>query len=63
MTSLLMPLKLSAVVIDGMIPSVNANEHELDVFALMQQDGMLLLNLTVKERILDSVCFDDLHLV
>ena len=58
MTSLLMSLKLSLL-----LTSVNANEHELDVFPLMQQDGMLLLNLTVKERILDSVCFDDLHLV
>ena len=39
----------------------NLGTHELDVYALMQQDGMLLLNLTVKKRILDAVCFDDPH--
>ena len=56
-------LKLAAVVINGAIPSVDTNGHELDVYPLMQQDGMLLLNLTVKEGILDTVSFDELHLV
>ena len=63
MTSLLYSLKIAIVVIDGVVPYPDASEKELEVFSLMQQDGMIVLNMAVKERIMDTVTFVDPHLV
>ena len=62
MTSLLISLRIATVVTDGVIPSCDASEHELDVFSSMQQDGLLLLYQSVNEQILDSVSGEDPHL-
>ena len=49
---------------DGGITIVNKDQFATEKeFALMQTDRMLLLNLTVKERILHAVKFEDPHLM
>ena len=56
-------LKLNQIVIDGAIPTLYATDEELNNFGMMQMDEMLLINMTVKERILQTVTFDDPHLM
>ena len=63
MTCILQSLKLNQIVIDGAIPTLDATDEELNNFAMMQIDGMLLINMTVKEGILQTVTFDDPHLM
>ena len=63
MICILQSLKLNQIVIDGAIPTLDATDEELNNFAMMQMDGMLLINMTVKERILQTVTFDDPHLM
>ena len=49
---------------DGGITIVNKDQFATEKeFALMQTDRMLLLNLTVKEKILHAVKFEDPHLM
>ena len=45
----------TSVKIDGVIPSVHASDHEFEILSLMLQDGMLLLSMTVKKRIVATV--------
>ena len=62
-TSILTSQKIASIVINGAIPAVTASDQELDTFSLMQQDGMLVINMTVSERILDTMPIEDPHLV
>ena len=62
-TSILTSQKIASIVINGAIPAVTASDQELDTFSLMQQDGMLGINMTVSERILDTMPIEDPHLV
>ena len=63
MICILQSLKLNQIVIDGAIPTLDATDEQLNNFAMMHMDGMLLIHMTVKERILQTVTFDDPHLM
>ena len=63
MTGILQSLKFNQILIDGAIPTLDAIDEEINNFAMMQIDGMLLINMTVEERLLQTVTFDDPHLM
>ena len=63
MEALIDLLKIRVVVVKRVIPYPDLTEAELNVFLQMQRDGILLLNQTVKERLLESIPCKDPHLI
>ena len=62
-STLLISLKLAVIVIDGAIPLPEATIKELEAFSLMQQDGITILNYTVKDRKLDAITIENPYLL
>ena len=62
-SSLMNSLRIAVVVIEGVIPRTNVTEKELEVFSLLQQDGLMILNMNVEEKILETISSEDPHLI